>query len=530
MVLEPTDAGDTASTGERLVPGERQDGFHTLQSEHAFDPGNVIEPFNPFGKRIADLTAPDLAVLKTVIEGWHVEYKRTDVGTSRLAKAISSFANTYGGWLFLGIEEAGKGDPVAGSFPGIPVVEVDTARQHIRQAAAQHLNPTPHFETKVIEGPCAHIDLPEGNVVIVAHVPQSVTAPHIHKDGRIYRRVGDSSEPKPETDRFAIDQLSERANRVRQTISGWVHGDPAFTATEKRTPYLRFMFCPDPWLQRNPSLDASMAEIRELFASPDDSTSIVYDVVHPEPGGVVARQVMDNDPLRIGLTCHLRWDLRCDLIVPIAVRSGTTFDELRNVFRGYENASAFVDVLESQGFHNPHVADLNFVWMVLLGGVHKYRRLMRLAGVDEPSFYFKARALNFQCETPSPFHYGSPMDASDFHRTVPFVDIGEIIEDFRLYGVPVPMDTIATLPTGDAPDSFRNIPPYADQAELLQTALQASLVFAFTSSLFGFSLFDDGPTTSSDASNQADARTTAVAKQLTEIGTRALAVQSRLQR
>ena len=281
-------------------------------------------------------------------------------------------------------------------------------------------------------------------------------------------------------------------------------------------------------MQKNPTLATPMAEIRELFANADEATSIVFDTVYPAPGGVIARQVKDNDPLRIGLTCRLRRDLRCDLIVPVAIRAGTAFQELRDVLKGYENGSDFVDVLEAQGFHSPYVADLNFVWMVLLGGIHKYRRLMRLAGVDDPSFYFKARALNFQCETPSPLLDGSPTVASDFQRTVPFVDIGEIIEDFRLYGVPVPMDTIATLPIGDAPDSFRNIPPYADQTELLQTATQATLVFASTSSLFGFSLFDDGPTSSADANSHAESRSTSVIKQLAEIGTRALAVQSRL--
>ena len=492
-------------------------------------PATPIESYNPFDKRLADLTAPDLAILKTVIEGWHVEYKRALVSASQLAKAISSFANTYGGWLFLGVGEAGKSDPVAGSFPGIPSADLDTARQRIRQAASQHLNPTPHFETKVVVGPCEDIDLELDKAVIAVQVPQSVTAPHIHKDGRIYRRAGDSSEPKPETDRFAIDQLSERANGARRTVSEWVHRDPSFSAIEKRTPYLRFMFCLDPWMQRNPKLDTPLPEIRDLFTNADDISRIVFNAIYPEPGGFVARQVMSDNPQQIGLTCRIKWDLRCDLIVPIPIRAGATFRELREVLKGYDNASGFVDLLESQGFRDPCVADLNFVMSILLAVVGKYRRLISLSGATDASFHFKARALNFQYAIPSRSPYGSSSDAQDFQRVVPFIDIGEIVEDFRRYGVPVPMDTIVTLPFGDGPDSFLELPSSGDQTDIEQTVQHACLVFALSSALFGFSLVEQDGESSPKSRSQADSRASRrVIVELVKAGTRAFAVQSRL--
>ena len=40
--------------------------------------------------------------------------------------------------------------------------------------------------------------------MVVVEIPQSRAAPHVHKDGRIYRRVADASEPKPETDRLSL--------------------------------------------------------------------------------------------------------------------------------------------------------------------------------------------------------------------------------------------------------------------------------------------------------------------------------------
>ena len=53
--------------------------------------------YSPFEKDIDDLKSEDLHLLKSVNEGWYVEYKRELVTASALAKAVSAFANTYGG-------------------------------------------------------------------------------------------------------------------------------------------------------------------------------------------------------------------------------------------------------------------------------------------------------------------------------------------------------------------------------------------------------------------------------------------------
>ena len=152
--------------------------------------------YSPFDKAINELRPTDLAPLKSVNEGWYVEYKSELISAPALAKAVSAFADTYGGWLFLGVKEKSKDESVAGEFPGIPEKKVDGALQRLRQSAAEHLNPTPFFETRVLRGPCVEIGLAEGTSVVAIEIPQSHTAPHIHKDGRIYRRVGDGSQPK----------------------------------------------------------------------------------------------------------------------------------------------------------------------------------------------------------------------------------------------------------------------------------------------------------------------------------------------
>ena len=76
-------------------------------------------------KAIRDLQPPDLTILRNVHEGWYVEYKSQVVKASALAKSLSAFANTYGGWLFIGVQEQSGDNAVADEFPSIPEVDVD---------------------------------------------------------------------------------------------------------------------------------------------------------------------------------------------------------------------------------------------------------------------------------------------------------------------------------------------------------------------------------------------------------------------
>ena len=195
-----------------------------------------MQRYSPFDKAIHDLQPPDLTILRDVHEGWYVEYKRQMINARALAKSLSAFANTDGGWLFIGVQEQSRDNTVAGEFPGILEEDVDDALQSLRHSAADHLNPTPFFETTVLRGPCAENGLVEGRAIIAVEIPQSDTAPHVHKDGCIYTRVADGSEPKPETDRFLLDKLWRRADLLREKTRKWIEHDPEFSQEERKIP------------------------------------------------------------------------------------------------------------------------------------------------------------------------------------------------------------------------------------------------------------------------------------------------------
>ena len=279
-----------------------------------------MSQYSPFDKPITDLLPSDLAVLKFVGEGWYVDYKRDLIDAVGMAKALSAFANTYGGWLFFGIKERSKDDPAAGEFCGLSDRDVDVAQQRLRQSAAGHLNPTPYFRTKVLRGPSVDIGLAEGAAVVVVEIPQSPTAPHIHRDGRIYRRVADGSEPKPETDRFILDQLWRRAEPIREMTREWIERDPEFSKAEDEAPYLRLLLCVDPWRQREPRLDNPISEIREtLSGQATDRPSVPFDTVYTTPGGFIGRQVEGNDPHNHVLTWRMGRNMRGEVILPLPI-------------------------------------------------------------------------------------------------------------------------------------------------------------------------------------------------------------------
>ena len=90
--------------------------------------------YRPFSNDLAEVSGNDLERLRSVHEGWYVEYKQRLVTPRDLAKSLSSFANQYGGWLFLGIVEDGE-EHVAREFPGVPDSELSKVLETVKNSA-----------------------------------------------------------------------------------------------------------------------------------------------------------------------------------------------------------------------------------------------------------------------------------------------------------------------------------------------------------------------------------------------------------
>lgn len=429
--------------------------------------------YSPFESDFKDLTAEDLVALREAAEGWYIEYKREVPNAASIAKSISAFANTYGGWLFYGVEEKSKEESVAGAFPGVPRSEVDAILQRIRQAVAGHINPAAHFDPKVIWGPCAAIGLADDYAVVCIHVPWSALAPHVHKSGQIYRRVADGSEPRPESDRFVLDQLFKRSTDIRDDYEEFVNRDQEFSKGESESPYLRLMLVADIWRDRDPWAGTTINDVRDIMSNTVGALGTMpFDTVYTTSSGFVGRQNNGNNPSHLGVTWRFSQNLVSDIIIPLSFYVPDNSHELTYNLDGYDTAERYADLLDSQGYKNPRVVDLNFVFNALIGIVEIYDRFLEKAGWSA-NYFAKSRLLNVW-------------------RTVPYLDIPVIIDGFEKHGTPMCLNEQVTAPTGDDPESFAEINRFKHTDDrVARVILQAIGLFAPIARAYGLPAWID---------------------------------------
>ncbi len=227
--------------------------------------------YNPFDVEIDDLKTEHLSILRNTAEGWYVEYKRETVSARSIAKSISSFANHYGGWLFYGIDEAEDGSNTAGSFPGLAVDDRNGFIDNIRNAVKDSIQPSPYYEYKILSGPCDSIGLPDDRVIIAVAIPTGSNAPYIHRDGRIYMRIADSSDPGVEKDRFILDQLWQRGQQAHQKLDKFLLSKPILSHGETNSTYLELFLLVDPLGSTNKVTDLSFDQFTDLMSDTSSS-------------------------------------------------------------------------------------------------------------------------------------------------------------------------------------------------------------------------------------------------------------------
>jgi hypothetical protein len=424
--------------------------------------------YSPFDKRINDIETSDLVSLKQASEGWYIEYKRETPNAASIAKSLSAFANTYGGWFFIGIEEDSKENPVAGAFPGIERTDMDAVLQRMRKAAADLINPTPYFETRVLWGPEDEIALPEDRGIICAWLPQSVTAPHVHKSGVIYRRVADASEPKAESDRFVLDQLWRRADDIKRQHKEWYDRDPEFSEHEKTQPYVRIMLSADIWGEHGIWIDTNNNDqVRSILGASNNGNTIPFDTFYTSGESLIGRQLDGNDPHHISLTWKLRRNCVSDIIIPLPFYQVDTLKKLRNELDGYEHADQFIRILSKYSISTLRIVDLNFMFNVLLGIASIQEQLCKLAEWSE-DYHIKIKVLNAW-------------------RTIPFIDVLPILDRFEKNGLPMCLDSVVAFPVGKTPTSYIPVPRFREKEDPTESLYaQTARMFTILALSLGF--------------------------------------------
>lgn len=195
----------------------------------------MIIIFNPFNKNIEELEYSDLEKLisEEVAEGWSVEYKQEFVSNPKIAKSIALFANSEGGWYIIGIEEDGHN--VASKIKGIDLNEINNPVNKLNNAIKDGIRPIPFFKTNLVK-------CPNDKCVLVVYVEKGHDVPYFTNDGRIYQRVGESSDPHVLKDRYLFEQLLNRRKEFDLNFNLFTQNEWATSIEQSgwNHPYLEF--------------------------------------------------------------------------------------------------------------------------------------------------------------------------------------------------------------------------------------------------------------------------------------------------
>ena len=383
--------------------------------------------YRPFDERLPDIRPEQLAVLRETHEGWYVEYKSDLLPARDLAKSISSFANQHGGWLFLGVRD-NRETLLAESFPGIPDERVPEGVEALRNAAKDLLSPSVYYEHRVFGGPIEAIGLEAGRSILAVQIPQSANTPHIHNDGRIYQRIGDSSQPISVSDRSTFDDLARRAAVARERLEELVRWSPPISEAEADNSYIHLMILSDPYGIMGHHYDG---DFQRFVSTMREEDPIAFDNFFSMNDGYVARQAISNDPNYRIFTWHFFRSCSSFVTIPIPALSPSQQSL-------YSIGDAFGELLAERGLSHRRVLDLNIVPDLCAAAVTRHRRLVEPQGIRGP-YYIKARIENVW-------------------RTISFIDSTRYLEHLGTFGIPVVQDDEVIVPNGTTLESFALVP------------------------------------------------------------------------
>jgi hypothetical protein len=280
--------------------------------------------FHPFAKNIGQqLVETDIETLITsgVAEGYVVEYEEDFPSNTKIADSIASFANTYGGWYIVGVTT--DANNVASGTPGFDTTTHRDAISKVREVAKSQIDPTPILYPQVVP-------LGDNRAVLVVYLPADQDGPFITRDGRIYRRIHDSSHPMAENDRAAVDRLYERSRERAQRFRDFCEDERSYSQAEVNQGWVSIFLAPYPggfdMASRLGWSRESLQELLELTRTPfaifpgtpfGIAGNVPFDVAHPTHNSVVLLHRFQNSLSMNTLAIELFRDGRAKIHIPL---------------------------------------------------------------------------------------------------------------------------------------------------------------------------------------------------------------------
>lgn len=278
--------------------------------------------YNPFSKPLNSvLEIDDLEELinNSVSEGYYIEYKSEFVSNKKIERSIASFANTYGGWYFIGIEGE-KTNNRALNICGFSKDLFHDPIAKVRDIARVNLSHMPLMFPQVI-------DIDDDKSVLAIYIPEGIETPYITSDGRIYRRAADSSDPIYEKDRYSLDRLVDRGNKEQELFDQFCSDERTRSQAESEIPWLSIYFQPQPRKQFfvkdissretiQTLLDLSRNKYTIIRSLDDVTSSVPLNYGHTSGSSIILRQVNSLKPYNNSVTMQIFSDGRTKIHIP----------------------------------------------------------------------------------------------------------------------------------------------------------------------------------------------------------------------
>lgn len=134
-------------------------------------------------------------------ETFFFEFKSDDETPAKLAKEVSAFSNTYGGYILLGVNN----DKTIGGC-------IKWTEQRIHTTIHDSITPVPNFDVKKFKF--------DGTVVLVIKIEEGAMPPYITNKGQIFERISSGSFPINNSGKLSQlytkrrDQLIRTKNKI----------------------------------------------------------------------------------------------------------------------------------------------------------------------------------------------------------------------------------------------------------------------------------------------------------------------------
>jgi len=397
-------------------------------------------PYNPFAKSIGeslDVTDLNQLIAQGVAEGFYVEYKRDFPDPKKIARSIASFANTYGGWYFIGIETDSQNR--ASALYGFDHATHNDPVSKVLDPARNRLSHMPLVYSPQI------IPISPTHSVLAVYIAESNDPPHITDDGRIYRRSADASDPIPEKDRHTIDRLVDRGRLEQKKFADFCRDNRTFAQGEKqawvnialRPQPRRSVLIPD--IVESGTIRQLLEKSRELhvvrFGSEGTlSGSVVFNTAQPTSGGVTLRQLKPGYEGYNSLTVELLSDGSAKFHCPLNFFSPSRFAE---------------DSLSIDNLHTKEIITYLDSHFNHMDPIEKYiLHYGDLVNVAWTSAILISYYIDWLCKNGWQSSLWLRVTVKNTWRVVPIIDSPQWLSLVQEFGLPVSMkDTDAFPPT-----------------------------------------------------------------------------------